>query len=224
MTLELRDVSLLRSGVRVLEKVSLTLTPGCTGMITGATGAGKTSLLRAIAGLTTPTSGTIVLEGREWFSGRGEFPTERRDLGMVFQDLVLWPHLRVTDQIEITLQALGRAARRARTAEVLEALGIADIAGRYPGEISGGQQQRVAIGRALARKPRLALLDEPTNQLDKATTERVSQWLRSEQIATGRILLLVTHDREVGRFLGVNPAEGSWELVRGSLQAASEGN
>jgi iron(III) transport system ATP-binding protein len=222
MTLELRDVSVARSSRILLERVSFSLAAGSTGMITGATGVGKTSLLRNIAGLTRPASGTIRFEGQPWNGPGIELPTEARNIGMVFQDLVLWPHLRVTEQIGITLQDLGRAARHARTKEVLEALGIADIARRYPAEISGGQQQRVAIGRALARRPRLALLDEPTNQLDRSTAEQVSAWLRSEQIGSGRIIVLVTHDREVGRMLGVD-ADHAWELAEGRLRPMGAG-
>jgi iron(III) transport system ATP-binding protein len=218
MTLELGDVSLTRASGTVLERVSFTLNDGSTGMITGATGAGKSTLLRIIAGLTRPTSGTITFGGDRWEGPGSGVPSELRNIGMVFQDLVLWPHLRVAEQIEITLQNLSRADRRTRTSELLGALEIADVARRFPGEISGGQQQRVAIGRAMARRPRLVLLDEPTNQLDGPTAERVSQWLRSEQISSGRILVLVTHDRDVGRMLGVDGSAGnSWELVRGSL-------
>jgi ABC-type sulfate/molybdate transport systems ATPase subunit len=159
----------------------------------------------------------IAFDGQSWEGSGSALATESRGIGMVFQDLVLWPHLRVAEQIEITLQGLGRAARRARASEVLDALGIADVAKRYPGEISGGQQQRVAIGRALARRPRLALLDEPTNQLDGPTAKQVSQWLRSEQTDSGRILVLVTHDREVGRMLGVGAGGSAWELASGRL-------
>jgi iron(III) transport system ATP-binding protein len=221
MTLELREVSLTRCERVLLDRVSFSLAAGRTAMITGVTGAGKTSLLRCIAGLSRPTSGNITFDEQPWHAPGIELPTEARDLGMVFQDLVLWPHLRVREQLEITLQDLGRVERRARTKEVLEVLGIGDIAGRYPGELSGGQQQRLAIGRALARRPRLALLDEPTNQLDRSMAEQVSQWLRTEQIDSGRALVLVTHDKEVGQLLGV--AEGdAWELAGGSLRPSGD--
>ena len=143
MTLEIRDLSVMRSGRVLLDRVSFTLTAGATGMITGATGAGKTSLLRGIAGFTRPTSGMISFDGVPWHGPGIELPTEARGIGMVFQDLVLWPHLRVAEQIEITLQELGRFERRARTNAVLDALGIADVARRFPGEISGGQQHAV---------------------------------------------------------------------------------
>lgn len=224
MTLQLRDVGFDRNGTSLLTHLSLMVPKGATALIRGENGAGKTTLLRLIAGLECPASGDIRFGDEIWHGGPGHRPTEARGIGMVFQDLVLWPHLRIADQIALTLHAMSRAARRERLAEVLAALQLETVAKRFPGELSGGQQQRAAIARALARRPRLALLDEPTNQMDAATAERVSRWLRSEQIASGRIIVLVSHDRGIGRLLGAEDAGGqAWTLAGGLLRPQAEG-
>ncbi|HYK97148.1 MAG TPA: ABC transporter ATP-binding protein [Candidatus Acidoferrales bacterium] len=168
---------------------------GQTVAILGPNGAGKTTLIRAIAGL-VPASGRVVLDGVALEdSDRGiSVPTERRPVGVVFQQYLLFPHLTVLDNV-----AYGPRARGAGHAQViaqgwLERLGIAHLATARPATLSGGEAQRVALARALAIEPRLLLLDEPLAALDVATRSLVRRELRSQLAVFGGVRVLVTHD------------------------------
>ena len=219
MTLEVRDVSVELGGNTVLDRVSLEVPAGTTAVITGPSGAGKTTLLRTLAGLQQPSLGNVAYAGVKWNDPGTQVATEARSIGFVFQDLALWPHLSVAAQIEITLHALSRSERSSRVAEVLDALDIVAFAGRYPMALSGGQQQRVALARALARKPQIALLDEPVSQLDQATSDRVIRWIRKEQSEGVRILIVVTHSLEcVDRFAAGAHAFCQWHMEQGRLR------
>ncbi|MGH3023575.1 MAG: ABC transporter ATP-binding protein [Gaiellaceae bacterium] len=156
--------------------------------LVGPSGAGKTSVLRAIAGLLRPVRGRIALGGEAWFDSEAKLdvPPERRSVGLVFQEYALFPHLTVAENV-------GYAGRE-RVDELLELLGIAPLRDAKPGELSGGEQQRVAVARALARDPAVLLLDEPLAALDAHTRARVRAELAD---LLGRLrlpTLLVTHD------------------------------
>ena len=164
----------------------------------GPSGAGKTTILRALAGLATLTAGRIVLDGtvfedvatNEWV------PPERRNLGVVFQDALLFPHLSVLDNVAAGLRFTGtsRAIARVRAREWLERIGIGELADATPGVLSGGQAQRVALARALATQLRVLLLDEPLSALDVTTRADVRRELRRHLSSFTGIRLLVTHD------------------------------
>jgi len=158
--------------------------------IAGPSGAGKTTILRAVAGLVTPARGRIALDGETWLdTERGvSLRPEERSVGFVFQDYALFPHLTVA-------QNVGFAAR-ARVPELLERFRIDHLAKARPGELSGGERQRVALARALAREPRVLLLDEPTAALDAHTRAAVRLELRDLLHEIGLPTLLVTHDFE----------------------------
>jgi molybdenum ABC transporter ATP-binding protein len=168
-------------------ELALELGAGTT-VLAGPSGAGKTTTLRAIAGLASPERGRIEASGELWFdsSSRIDLPPERRSVGLVFQDYALFPHLSVEENV-----AYGG---RGRAQELLERLGIASLAQARPQELSGGERQRVAIARALAREPKLLLLDEPLAALDVRTRARVRGELRGLLRRLGLPTLVVAHD------------------------------
>jgi molybdate transport system ATP-binding protein len=159
----------------------------------GPSGCGKTTALRCIAGLERPDVGLIQCGSDVWFDGECglQLPPQRRDVGFLFQDYALFPHLTVGGNVAFPL----RRVERTRVAELLTAFGLTGLADRYPHQISGGQQQRVALARALARRPRVLLLDEPLSALDGPTRDDLRPRLRQ---LLGRFhvpIVLVTHDR-----------------------------
>jgi iron(III) transport system ATP-binding protein len=177
----------------VVEGLSLTLARGRIGCLLGPSGCGKTTVLRAIAGFEPLTAGEIRLDGERVSFPGWELPPERRRIGMVFQDHALFPHLSVADNVAFGLRGVAEA--RQRVHQMLETVGLAHAAARYPHELSGGQQQRVALARALAPQPRLLLLDEPFANLDVELRERLGGELRGLLAASQTTALLVTHDQ-----------------------------
>jgi molybdate transport system ATP-binding protein len=151
----------------------------------GPSGAGKTTILRCIAGLETLTSGSIVFDGDNWT----KLPPQRRPVGYLFQDYALFPHLRVRDNIAYGVKKAPRVVE-----QVAEMMRLGDVLNRWPSELSGGQQQRVALARTLARKPSLLLLDEPLSALDAATRDHVRSELARLLRQVGIPAVVVTHD------------------------------
>ena len=196
-------------GRAAVEGVSLGLQQGQVGVLIGPSGCGKTSLLRAVAGLERCASGRVTIAGSvlsDAVSGQHLAP-EQRQIGMVFQDYALFPHLSVADNVAFGVAGLARAARQQRVQQMLELVGLSHAAKRAPHQLSGGQQQRVALARALAPKPRLLLLDEPFSSLDVDLRERLAQEVRVILKDSGTTALLVTHDQleafAVGDVIGV---------------------
>jgi molybdate transport system ATP-binding protein len=156
--------------------------------------------LRLISGLERPDGGLIHLDGTAWFQGLRQVPAHQRQVGYVFQEGALFPHLSVATNVAF---GLGRNAERSsRVAELIRRVGLAGLEHRRPGELSGGQKQRVALARALAPKPRLILLDEPFASLDRPAAEQLRHELRAMLRADGIPALLVTHDRGEALSLG----------------------
>lgn len=179
----------------VVDGLSLHLAPGTIGCLLGPSGCGKTTVLRCIAGFERPDAGVIRVGG-ELVNGPGQHvPTERRRIGMVFQNYALFPHLSVAANIAFGLQAMPSAARKKRVGELLDLVGLPSSASKYPHELSGGQQQRVALARALAPRPRLLLLDEPFSSLDVDLRERLAAEVGAILRAEGTTAILVTHDQ-----------------------------
>ncbi len=198
-TLQLDDIRVgypVAGGMRsVVEGLSLALPHGEIGCLLGASGCGKTTVLRAVAGFEPLQAGRIVLQGREIATAQAALPPEQRRVGVMFQDYALFPHLSVAGNIGFGLSTLKREARNRRVAELLVLVGLNERAGSYPHELSGGQQQRVALARALANQPELLLLDEPFSNLDIDTRQRLAAELRALLKSTGTTVLMVTHDQ-----------------------------
>jgi molybdate transport system ATP-binding protein len=170
----------------------------------GASGSGKTTILRCIAGLERPDAGSLRFGGELWCdAARKVFvPARLRRIGLVPQDYALFPHLTVAGNVGYGLSGMGKPERSRRIGETLEWLGLGDLEKRLPRELSGGQQQRVALARALAPRPRLLLLDEPLSALDQPTRLRLRRELRGWLHAASVPAILVTHDRQEAAVLG----------------------
>ena len=180
--------------VRALDGLDLEVAPGELCVVLGASGSGKTTALRLIAGFERPNEGVIELFG-ERVADEGTFvPPERRGVGMVFQDYALFPHLSVADNVAYGLPR--RTDRESRVREVLELTGLGGLGARAVHDLSGGEQQRTALARALAPRPRLLLLDEPFSNLDPSLRARVRGELREILGRAGTTTILVTHDQE----------------------------
>jgi len=176
--------------------VDFSAPPGIT-ILFGPSGAGKTSVLDAVAGLTTPEAGHIAIGDRVFFDSTANkyIPVAERSVGYVFQDLALFPHLTVEDNIHYGIAGLDAAERQRRTSTVLESFRIAHLASRRPDAISGGERQRVAVARALVTEPCVLLMDEPLSGLDHAVKTQIVDDLRAWNARRQVPILYATHDR-----------------------------
>ena len=189
-----------RSRVRALRGVSISVAKGDFLAVTGPSGSGKSTLLHLLGGVDTPTSGEVVFLGRSLaqMSVEARAALRLEHVGLVFQRFHLLPMLTALENVELPLAAarVSRKIRRERAAAVLERVGLADRLHHRPGELSGGQCQRVAIARALANEPVLVLADEPTGELDRATSRQVLALFQSLN-ADGTTLVVASHDLEL---------------------------
>ncbi len=193
--LTLNNVAQSYGSKAVLRDIGFHLEPGQIGCLLGPSGCGKTTALRLVAGFETLQAGEIRIGADRVGAPGFSMPPEKRQVGLVFQDYALFPHLSVADNIGFGLRALDRARREQRIGEMLRLVGLTREARRYPHQLSGGQQQRVALARALAPKPRLLLLDEPFSNLDVALREKLAIEVRDILKHEGITALLVTHDQ-----------------------------
>jgi len=187
---------------KVLKGVNLELKNGEITVIVGPSGGGKTTLLRCITGLTTPDKGSIMIDGKYLYKNgkvvsKKEEIEIRKNIGLVFQNFNLFPHMSVLENItEVPRVVLGiekeRAEKRGR--EILGFLGLSDKEKNYPFELSGGQKQRVAIGRALAMEPKLICFDEPTSALDPGLSGEVANLIKKLSFEKSMTVLIITHD------------------------------
>lgn len=192
--MRLENVSKSFGSTTVLHGIDLALEPGELVCLLGPSGCGKTTALRCIAGLEEVSAGRVVI-GEDDVT---RVPVNRRDIGMVFQQYSLFPHLSVARNVEFGLgmRRVPKSERVTRVAEMLDIVGLADLAERYPNELSGGQQQRVALARALVTRPRALLLDEPLSALDAKVRVRLREQIRAIQTELGITTVFVTHDQE----------------------------
>jgi len=196
MTLHVENIHLGYGELPVIRGLTLELQPGDIGCLLGASGCGKTTALRAIAGFERLDQGEIRIGSRRVSAPDYWLPPEKRSVGMVFQDHALFPHLDVAANVGFGLRRLDRRTRDQRVGELLELTGLAGLQGRYPHELSGGQQQRVALSRALAPEPDVLLMDEPFSNLDTRLRRRMGEEIRGLLKARGTTTLLVTHDQQ----------------------------
>ncbi|MCK6080136.1 ABC transporter ATP-binding protein [Microbacterium sp. EYE_5] len=191
---ELRGIVKDYGTTRVLHGVDLDVAPGEFISLLGPSGCGKTTALRVISGLEPATSGSVAFGG----SDITRIPTNKRDIGMVFQAYSLFPHLRVRENVAFGLRRrkVDAATARRRSGEALDLVGLGHLADRYPHELSGGQQQRVALARALVTEPRVLLLDEPLSALDAKVRVQLRDEIRRIQLRLGTTTVFVTHDQE----------------------------
>jgi len=194
------EISNLRKefGAKVaLNGVSLVVEPGTFTVLLGPSGSGKTTLLRCLAGIEQPTSGTITIGDKVVFAPGKVVTPDKRDLSMVFQDYALWPHMTVRKNIGFPLatSTLAKAARATRVDDLLERVGIAHLADRYPNELSGGEQQRVALARALCAQVGLVLFDEPLSNLDADRRDQLRIEIATLTRDAGVTAVYITHDQ-----------------------------
>ena len=192
--LEVSNLSVGYGATRVLDGLELTIRKGEFVALLGASGCGKTTLLRSIAGFVAPSEGMVAVAGRDVT----RLPADRRGMALVFQSYALWPHMSVAKNIGygLKLKRLSRAAIDRRVAEIEALLGLQGLGARKPAALSGGQRQRVALGRALAIDPQILLLDEPLSNLDARIRLKVRHEIGALQKRLGITAIIVTHDRE----------------------------
>lgn len=197
--IELRAVSKDYNGRRVIDGVSLKVETGERVVLFGPSGCGKSTLLHLIAGLVVPDEGDILIDGEPVATaGRNLREPQQRGIGMVFQDLALWPHMSVAENLEFGLRAksVPAAERGRRVQEMVDLVHLGDYLNARPAELSGGQQQRVALARALVLKPRIVLMDEPFSALDEALNQQLRQEILRLHGDLEFTLVFVTHNRD----------------------------
>ncbi|MCT4705983.1 ABC transporter ATP-binding protein [Enterobacteriaceae bacterium H16N7] len=203
IALRLQDVHVAygNSQQPVLNGFSMSVRKGELACLLGASGCGKTTVLRAVAGFERLQSGEIFVS-QQRVAGTGlHLPPEKRQVGMVFQEYALFPHLTAQQNVAFGLRRLPREEQHSRATSLLKMVELHNHAGRYPHELSGGQQQRIALARALAPHPAILLLDEPFSSLDKKTRERLGREVRDILREAGQTALLVTHNEHEAQLM-----------------------
>ncbi|ROS03695.1 carbohydrate ABC transporter ATP-binding protein (CUT1 family) [Raoultella ornithinolytica] len=217
--IKLDSVSFAFGANTVLNNIDLHIEAGSIVALLGPSGCGKSTLLRLLAGLTVPASGEIRFGDRLVAKAGWGMAPEQRDIGMVFQDYALWPHMTVAQNIAFPLRMRGvpRGERQARVNAALERVGLTGFAERKPSGLSGGQQQRVALARAIVAEPRVLLFDEPLSNLDSELRESLCIEMSRLLRQLGITAVYVTHDRREAELLAdriVHLSAGSVAAVR----------
>jgi iron(III) transport system ATP-binding protein len=193
--LELDQISVTLGNTPVVKGVSFRLNEGEIGCLLGPSGCGKTTLLRTIAGFQAPTEGTVHIAGNLMATPEHQTSPEHRRVGMVFQDLALFPHINVRRNVAFGMRRAKKSVINERVDELLELVGLQDYANSYPHQLSGGQQQRVALVRAMAPRPPVMLLDEPFSSQDTERRVQLAHEVREILKHDGITAMLVTHDQ-----------------------------
>jgi ABC-type Fe3+/spermidine/putrescine transport system ATPase subunit len=198
IALELRGLTVTYQAIPVLRQVDLQVSPGGTLAVIGPSGSGKSTLLRCVAGFLAPAAGMILFDDNLVASPTTAVPPERRQVGFVFQNFALWPHMSVRDNVAYPWKVRGvrRQQRRQYAEAALARVGLSGLGDRSPSQLSGGQQQRVALARALAGEPRLLLLDEPLSSVDVALRDELQHVIAKLVAETGVTMVVATHDRD----------------------------
>ncbi|MEV4989981.1 ABC transporter ATP-binding protein [Pseudarthrobacter sp. LMD1-1-1.1] len=200
MEVKVKNLHLAYGHYTAIRNLDLTIPDGQSVVLLGQSGCGKTTTMRSIAGLESPTSGTISIGGKIVFDGASSkvVPAFKRNVGMVFQSYAVWPHKTVLENVAFPLKmkGVGRADQRKQALEVLDVVGLAHLADRGASMLSGGQMQRVALARSMAMSPSVLLLDEPLSNLDARLRDELRVELRRIQVERGLTSLYVTHDQQ----------------------------
>lgn len=193
--LELNKLSVCLEGTPIIHDVTCRVGEGDIACLLGPSGCGKTTILRAIAGFETPSSGSIHIRGIETATAKKQVDATKRKVGMVFQDLALFPHMTVRKNVAFGMNSQNSKACKARVDELLELVALTKYADSYPHQLSGGQQQRVALIRAMAPRPPVLLLDEPFSSQDTDLRVQLAHEVREILKHDGITAILVTHDQ-----------------------------
>jgi iron(III) transport system ATP-binding protein len=208
--MEFRSVTKTYRGRRVIDELSLLMGSGERIVLFGPSGCGKSTILLLIAGLVAPDTGDIRIDGEVVSTARRILVApQSRGIGMVFQDLALWPHMSVAENIAFGLRAqrIPVEERKRRVSDIVRLVGLGDYLNVRPGELSGGEQQRVALARALALKPRILLMDEPLTSLDQALSRRLRGEILRLHTELAFTLVYATHSREEAQEIGTRALE-----------------
>lgn len=216
-SISLKSVSYAFGANTVLNQIDLHIEPGSVVALLGPSGCGKSTLLRLLAGLTQPAQGEIHFGDRLVAKTGWALSPEARDIGMVFQDYALWPHMTVAQNVMFPLKMrhVPRQERESRVAQALDRVGLSSFADRKPAGLSGGQQQRVALARAIVAEPRVLLFDEPLSNLDSELRSTLCHEMASLLRQLGTTAVYVTHDRREAEIL----ADRIVHLSAGSVAA-----
>ena len=189
------------NAVHALRGIDITVNKGEFVAIVGTSGSGKSTLLHMLGGLDRPTSGTVIIDGKDIFSLKDEELTifRRRKIGFIFQSFNLVPVMTVYENIVLPIELDGNVADKAFIDEIISTLGLSEKVNAYPNQLSGGQQQRVAIARALASAPALILADEPTGNLDSRTSQDVLGLLKVIGERYSQTIVMITHNEEIAQ-------------------------
>ena len=210
--LKVKNVTLSFNNNEILKELNLTIDQGNFVAITGASGSGKTSILRVICGLESPNQGEIILDNSLLLNKEIFIPTEKRNIGLVIQEKVLFPHLNARQNIEFGISS--KTDKQNLSNEIMEKLNIKQLAEKYPHELSGGESQRVALARSIVMKPKLLMLDEPFTGLDKDLKMKIYPEIKSILQASKITALMVTHDLNEVKAL----ADKCFNLESGKLE------
>ncbi len=199
--IEFRDVHKSFGNLEVLKGIHLKIEKGQVVTLIGPSGSGKSTILRCMNLLEKPTSGQVLIEGKDITLPKTDIQAIRKNIGMVFQHFNLFPHMTVMENMTyapVKVNGLDKAAAEAKAMELLKMVGLTEKADAYPGKLSGGQKQRIAIARALAMEPQIMLFDEPTSALDPEMVKEVLEVIK-DLAHTGITMALVTHEMGFAR-------------------------
>ena len=209
--LKLKNINLTFGKEKILDGLNLSINKGKFIAITGVSGSGKTSLLRIICGLEKPNDGEVHLDNNILLNDKISIPTEKRNIGLVIQEKVLFPHLNVKKNIEFGISTKNN--KQDISKDMMEKLNILDLAKKYPHELSGGESQRVALGRSIVMKPKVLMFDEPFTGLDKELKIKIYPIIKSILLKNEITAIMVTHDLNEVKAL----ADQCYNLKNGKL-------
>jgi iron(III) transport system ATP-binding protein len=227
--IRVNDISKQFGTIQAVKGVSLSVARGEILAILGPSGCGKSTLLRLIAGLERPDAGTVELDGRMVSSRTEMVPPASRQVSLIFQDLALWPHMTVRENVAFTLSSnrLSRSRKAERVKEIFQQVHLSDLLKRYPHQLSGGERQRLAIARAIAPNPLYLLMDEPFNSLDMLLKQEMMDMTMALRKEYQMAIIYVSHDLEEATYLAdklviMNRGEAVWSGTKAEITSLAK--